>query len=50
MYPKIYKFSRQCRICNVNSLNLDSERYNFNYLKFHDVYHIALNESEDEQK
>ena len=44
------QISRHCRTCNVNSPNLDNERCNSIYQKFHDMYNIALNGSQDERK
>ena len=41
---------RHCRMCDVNSDNLDNENHECNYLYFDDMNHIAINGTEEERK
>ena len=45
----IGKVQRHCRMCDVNSDNLDNQDYKFNYLKFSDMHHIALHGSVEQR-
>ena len=40
---------RHCRMCNVNSDNLDNPAFNYEYLKFSDMHHIALHGSKEQR-
>lgn len=44
------KIQCHCRMCDVNSENLDNPIYNFNYLKFSNLHHIALHGTEEERR
>ena len=40
---------RHCRMCDVDSKNLDNEKYNFQYLKFCDIHQIAMQGTLEQQ-
>ena len=40
---------RHCRMCNVNSENLDNPTFNYEYLKFSDMHHIALHGTKEQR-
>lgn len=44
------KVSRHCRMCDVDSKNLDNGNYHCTYLKFSNMHYIALHGTEDERK
>ena len=43
------KIKRHCRMCDVNSDNLDDEKCKFNYLSFDEMHHIAINGTEEQR-
>ena len=43
------KVYRHCRMCDVNSDNLDNHNYNINYLRFTDMDLIARNTTNEER-
>ena len=43
------KVKRHCRMCDVDSKNLDNEKYNFQYLKFCGMHQIAMQGTLEQQ-
>jgi len=41
---------RHCRMCDVNSKNLDNEKYTCKYLCFNDMHEIAMNGTKKQSK
>ena len=44
------KIQRHCRMCDVNSANLDNEKYDCTYLRFADMHSIATNGTDEQRQ
>ena len=41
-FHNIDEVQERCRMCDVNSDNLDNKKYEYNYLEFSEMHYIAL--------
>ena len=44
------KIKRHCRMCDVDSANLDNEEYDCTYLRFSDMHSIATNGTDEQRQ